>query len=78
MIDSADDRVADLELPTAHPKRAFMRRIVDLEVRLAYHDRILQTLPPPMLEEGAGVVSKDAPDPLWVYEQPGKLYTGED
>ena len=64
-------RIPDLELPTAHPKRAFMRRLVDLEVRLAYHDRILQTLPEAMLDENAGVVSPDAPDAVWVYEQPG-------
>lgn len=69
------DRIPDLELPTAHPKRAFMRRVVDLEVRLAYHDRILQSLPEQMLEEVAGVVSKDAPDPTWVYEQAGQLYS---
>lgn len=60
--------IPDLELPAAHPRRAFMRRVVDLEIRLAYHDRILQTLPDPMLEKGANVVSDDAPDPVWVYE----------
>jgi len=49
-----------------------MRRLVDLEVRLAYHDRILQTLPEAMLDENAGVVSPDAPDPVWVYEQAGE------
>lgn len=51
-----------------------MRRVVDLEVRLAYHDRILQSLPEPMLEEGAGVISKESPDPTWVYEQKGTLH----
>lgn len=37
--------IPDLELPAAHPRRAFMRRLAELEVRLAYHDRILSTLP---------------------------------
>lgn len=60
--------IPELELPAAHPRRAFMRHVVELEVRLAYHDRILQTLPDPMLEKDAGVVSEDAPDPVWVYE----------
>lgn len=59
----------ELELPAGHPKRAFMRRIVDLEVRLAYHDRILETLPEPMTQD-ASVIS-DAPDPVWPYEQEG-------
>jgi len=60
--------IPDLELAAAHPRRAFMRHLVELEVRLAYHDRILQTLPDPMLAKEAGVVSEDAPDPVWVYE----------
>ncbi|ORX39663.1 MIF4G like-domain-containing protein [Kockovaella imperatae] len=62
--------IPELELPAAHPRRAFMRRVVELEVRLAYHDRILQTLPEPMTVEGAGVISHDPPDPVWQYEQP--------
>lgn len=62
--------VPDLELPTGHPKRAFMRRVVELEVRLAYHDRIHQTLPEPMLEKGAGVISDAPPEPVWSYEKP--------
>lgn len=60
--------IPDLELPAAHPKRAFMRRVVEQEIRLAYHDRILQTLPEPMLTKGAEVVSEEAPDPVWQYE----------
>lgn len=60
--------IPDLELPASHPRRAFMRRVVELEIRLAYHDRILQTLPDPMLPPEAGVISEDAPDEVWVYE----------
>jgi nuclear cap-binding protein subunit 1 len=62
--------IPDLELAAAHPRRAFMRHVVELEIRLAYHDRILQTLPDPMLPKEAAVVSEDAPDPVWVYESP--------
>lgn len=60
--------IPDLVLPAAHPKRAFMRRVVEQEIRLAYHDRILQTLPDEMFAKGAGVVSEEAPDPVWKYE----------
>lgn len=38
----------DMTLPWAHPRRALARRIVELEVRLAYYDRIKGTLPPDM------------------------------
>ncbi|ORY25746.1 MIF4G like-domain-containing protein [Naematelia encephala] len=61
--------IPELELPAAHPRRAFMRRIVELEVRLAYHDRIRETLPEPMLVDGAGVIPSEQPDPNWVYEK---------
>ncbi|ODN84817.1 hypothetical protein L202_00685 [Cryptococcus amylolentus CBS 6039] len=61
--------VADLDLPLTHPKRAFMRRVVELEIRLAYYDRILDTLPEPMTAENAGVIASEAPDPFWAYEK---------
>lgn len=50
-----------------------MRRVVELEVRLAYHDRILETLPEPMQAPGAGVIESSPPDPIWPYEKPGML-----
>ncbi|WVQ71472.1 hypothetical protein IAR50_001010 [Cryptococcus sp. DSM 104548] len=61
--------VSDLDLPLTHPKRAFMRRVVELEIRLAYYDRILDTLPEPMTAENAGVIASEAPDPFWAYEK---------
>jgi hypothetical protein len=44
----------DLQLFDAEPKKAFMKRVVDQEIRLAYHDRILSTLPadPFVAEDG--------------------------
>jgi nuclear cap-binding protein subunit 1 len=48
-----------------------MRRVVDLEVRLAYHERIADSLPEAMKEEGAGVISVEAPDPVWSYAKDG-------
>lgn len=62
--------IPDLELPASHPRRAFMRRVVEQEIRLAYHDRILQTLPEPMFAKGAEVVSEEVPDPTWSFESP--------
>ncbi|OCF55167.1 nuclear cap-binding protein subunit 1 [Kwoniella mangroviensis CBS 10435] len=62
--------IPDLDLPLSHPKRAFMRRVTELEVRLAYYDRILDTLPEPMKAEGAGVISSEPPEPFWPYEKP--------
>lgn len=49
-----------------------MRRVIELEVRLSYYDRILETLPEPMIAEGAGVISPEAPDPFWAYEKDGE------
>jgi nuclear cap-binding protein subunit 1 len=65
------NRIPDLELPSAHPRRAFIRKVVDSEVRLAYHDRILQTLPEPMQAKEAEVIGED-PQPNWPYEREGE------
>lgn len=63
-------RVPDLALVAQHPKRAFIRRAVEFEVRLAYHDRILKTLPPQMQEPEACVITESAPSPAYEYEDP--------
>ncbi|KZT62167.1 hypothetical protein CALCODRAFT_479362 [Calocera cornea HHB12733] len=52
--------VPDIALSPAHPKRKFMRRAIELEIRLAYYDRIMQTLPPPIRDPEAGVVPEEA------------------
>lgn len=64
--------VPDLELPAAHPKRAFMRRVVDQEIRLEYYDRIHQSLPEAMLAREARVIGAEPPEPYYPYEQDGK------
>jgi hypothetical protein len=66
-------RVPDLALVAQHPKRAFIRRVVEFEVRLAYHDRILKTLPPQMQEPEACVITESAPSPAYEYEDPCKF-----
>lgn len=64
--------VPDLGLSVHHPRRVFMRRAVNYEIRLAYYDRILKTLPEPMHAEDAYVVPKQAPGPSFEYEDPGE------
>ncbi|KAI0637657.1 cap binding protein 80-PB [Trametes polyzona] len=62
--------IPDLALVNQHPKRAFMRRAVEFEIRLAYHDRILRILPEAMREADAGVISAEAPGPEYEYDDP--------
>jgi hypothetical protein len=66
-------RVPDLVLTVQHPKRAFMRRAIEFEIRLAYHDRILKTLPESMQAKNAYVISEQAPGPAYEYEDPSKF-----
>jgi nuclear cap-binding protein subunit 1 len=63
-------RIPDLSLTLQHPKRAFMRRAIEFEIRLSYHDRILKTLPPVMQEEDAYVIAVQTPGPDFEYEEP--------
>lgn len=56
-----------------HPRRAFMRRAVEFEIRLAYHDRILKTLPEAMQGSDAYTIAEQAPGPAYDYEEPSEL-----
>lgn len=49
-----------------------MRRALEFEIRLSYHDRIVKTLPPVMQEEDAHVIAVQAPGPEFEYEEPSK------
>ncbi|TFK28686.1 cap binding protein 80-PB [Coprinopsis marcescibilis] len=62
--------VPDLSLPIQHPRRAFMRRAIEFEIRLAYHDRILKTLPEAMQSPEAYVIPESGPSPFFDYEDP--------
>ncbi len=66
-------RIPDLVLSPKHPKRVFMHRSVDHEIRLAYHDRILRTLPEPMQAPDALLLPAEAPGPDFEYDDPGIL-----
>lgn len=60
----------DLELTVQHPKRAFMRRAIEFEIRLAYHERIWKTLPEPMQAPDAYTIPENGPSPAFEYEDP--------
>ncbi|KAH9950166.1 MIF4G like-domain-containing protein [Amylocystis lapponica] len=62
----------DLALSLRHPKRVFMRRAVEFEIRLSYYDRILKTLPEPMQAADAQVMPEEAPGPDYEYDDPLK------
>ena len=47
-----------------------MRRAVEFEIRLSYHDRILKTLPEPMQAPDAFTIQGQAPGPDFEYDDP--------
>ncbi|RDB17017.1 Nuclear cap-binding protein subunit 1 [Hypsizygus marmoreus] len=62
--------VPDLALTVQHPRRAFMRRALEFEIRLSYHDRILKTLPEAMQAPDAFTIAEQAPGPNFEYDDP--------
>jgi len=61
--------VPDLALTDQHPRRAFIRRAIEYEIRLSYHDRILKTLPEAMQTDST-VIAYQGPGPEFNYEDP--------
>jgi nuclear cap-binding protein subunit 1 len=57
-----------------HPKRVFIHRALELEVRLSYYDRVLKTLPLPFQEPSAGAMPDQAPGPTYEYEDPSMFF----
>ncbi|KAE8211404.1 hypothetical protein CF327_g4840 [Tilletia walkeri] len=57
--------VKDLDIPPNHPRRALIRRVLELELRLSYYDRIMDTLPAEMQE---GIFPDEEPSPAFTYE----------
>ncbi|TDL29146.1 hypothetical protein BD410DRAFT_735868 [Rickenella mellea] len=62
--------IPDLSLTSHHPKRNFIRRAIETEIRLSYHDRILKTLPEPFLAPEADALPEQAPGPEFDYDDP--------
>jgi hypothetical protein len=50
-----------------------MRRAIEFEIRLAYHDRILKTLPEVMQTPDAYTIPDQAPGPAHEYDDPGNF-----
>jgi nuclear cap-binding protein subunit 1 len=59
-----------MDLASKHPKRIFIERTIELEVRLSYYDRVKGTIPEDMIE--AGAMDDDAPGPVYAYETEGE------
>lgn len=67
-------RQGDLSLPSDHPKRVLIDRILELEVRLSYFDRIKDTLPAPY-KESLPLFQGEAPLPNFEFDNKGSLLT---
>lgn len=57
--------IPDMDLTHSHPAKSVARRIVELENRLAYYDRIKSTLPE---EVANSVLRPEEPTPCFTYE----------
>ena len=55
-----------------HPKRTFMRRALELEIRLSYYDRIMKTLPEAMQSADVQVMPAEVPGYDFEYESSSK------
>ncbi|KAI5122169.1 hypothetical protein M0805_007067 [Coniferiporia weirii] len=66
--------VPDLSLTSHHPKRNFIRRAIEIEIRLSYFDRIHKTLPEPYQAADAGALPDQAPGPEFDYDDPLNPY----
>ncbi|KAF5390479.1 hypothetical protein D9757_005267 [Collybiopsis confluens] len=62
--------IPDLDLAIQHPKRAFMRRAVEYEMRLSYYDRIAKSVPEQMRGLDAHTLPIKPPGPDFIYEDP--------
>lgn len=59
-----------MDVSVKHPKRVFVKRTIELEVRLSYFDRVKGTIPPTMLD--TGVMAEEAPSATYAYESEGE------
>lgn len=59
-----------MELDDKHPKKVFVARVIELEIRLSYYDRVKGTIPEALYE--SGIMPDDAPGSNYTYEAEGK------
>lgn len=64
-------RVSDMSLGEKHPKRVFVTRLIELEVRLSYYDRVKGTIPEALYT--TGVMADEAPGPEYAYAAAGSF-----
>ncbi|KZV85661.1 hypothetical protein EXIGLDRAFT_725587 [Exidia glandulosa HHB12029] len=62
--------IPDIALPAAHPRRAFIRRAIELEIRMSYYDRIVKSLPEQFQAPEAEALPTEAPAITFEYEDP--------
>jgi nuclear cap-binding protein subunit 1 len=62
----------DVDLPTLHPKKAFIQGALDKEIRLSFAQRIKGTLPAPYQPLISEAKEKDTPD--FKYNDDGQLF----
>ncbi|KAG8851988.1 hypothetical protein FRB96_009004 [Tulasnella sp. 330] len=60
--------IPDLSLSPHHPRRKFIRRAIELEIRSSYYDRIKDTLPSDFHAPESLAVPPEAPLPNYEYE----------
>lgn len=58
-----------MDVSAKHPKRVFVKRTIELEIRLSYYDRVKGTIPEVLLD--TGVCPDDAPGAEYAYENSG-------
>lgn len=59
-----------MDVSAKHPKRVFVKRTIELEIRLSYYDRVKGTIPEIMLD--TGVVPEETPGAEYAYESAGQ------
>lgn len=64
-------RIPDMQEGSKHPKRVFVARLIELEVRLSYHERVKGTIPEGLFN--TGVMTELAPGPEYAFAAAGTL-----
>jgi nuclear cap-binding protein subunit 1 len=60
-----------MSLGEKHPKRVFVARMIELEVRLSYYDRVKGTIPEALYN--TGIMADEAPSSEYAYAATGDI-----
>ncbi|KAG8935874.1 hypothetical protein FRC02_005873 [Tulasnella sp. 418] len=69
--------IPDLSFAQAHPQKRFIKRAIELEIRLSYHDRIKGSLPADFLEPEPNVFPQEPPAGDYEYDSTDHPYHNE-